>query len=171
MPRGGCGKEFILIVFRIVFPAELTPGADNLLVLVVGLYFGRALLVVGKLVVDGERRPLFIDCACLPGLASDEAGKFPVAFRVFSTGNAGKEAVGGPYEGRGDRGKAVAMISVICTPTARGEDREMNPLVVCDYLPSINTPQFWVWLSLACRGNALLCRITGNPETGLDALL
>ena len=53
-PRGGWGKELILIVFRMLFPASFTPGAFRSL--------GRAVLLApgedGILDVEGARSPL-----------------------------------------------------------------------------------------------------------------
>ncbi len=84
----------MLIVFLIVLPALLTPG--------VNFDFGSAGLppgVVGFAMCDAEgaRRPLLGTFGVrLPDFGSVADGMFPVLFRVFETGNAGKAVVGGP---------------------------------------------------------------------------
>jgi hypothetical protein len=94
-PRGGCGKAFMLIVFLMLFPAELTPGVVRNL--------GR----VEVPDVVGEGRPRFVKGARSPLLGKlggdvllfsklDKVGIAPVLFRVFVIGKAGSAVVGGP---------------------------------------------------------------------------
>lgn len=87
----------MLMVFRIVLPAPLTPG--------VVFDFGSAEPpplppgVVGFAICDdeGARRPLFGTFGVNdPGFESEKDGMFPVLLRVLDTGNAGKAVVGGP---------------------------------------------------------------------------
>ena len=94
LPRGGCGKAFMLIVFLTVFPEALTPGVVR--------NFGRVEFVagpveVGRLVVEGTRSPLFGKLGGgMPLLSKlDRVGIAPVLLRAF-IGNAGSAVVGGP---------------------------------------------------------------------------
>lgn len=111
MPRGGCGKALMLIVFRIVLPAPFTPG--------VVLNLGRLTLlppgVAGaeRFDAEGARRPLLGNRGGeVLILESVMVGMFPVLFRVFVVGKAGKAVVGGPYEGLDGRGIAAAIMNV-----------------------------------------------------------
>jgi hypothetical protein len=90
-PRGGCGKAFTLIVFRIVFPAPLTPGVA----LSFGRLFGGDEGGSGVLVLEGARRPLFGKGVENPAV-STTVGIPPVLFLVLVVGIAGKAEVGGP---------------------------------------------------------------------------
>lgn len=109
-PRGGCGNELILTVFRSVLPAALTaPMAFTLARLlergnvVVGTGVG------GVKILEGARRPLLgVDGADFTGACD---GIFSVLFRVLCTGKAGNAILGGPFEDRDGRGKAVAISS------------------------------------------------------------
>lgn len=106
-PRGGCGKALMLIVFRIVFPAEFTPGGLPKTLGVVRS-FGRAGLlppgVDGRLDVEGARRPLL---PIPPAFRLEAVGTSPLLFRVF--GSAGKGDVGAPWDGPECRGIDVAI--------------------------------------------------------------
>lgn len=95
MPRGGCGKALMLIVFLMVLPAPFTPG--------VNFDFGSVELLLGvvgwvRCVAEGARRPLFgrLGGGTRDVLDSDPAGMFPVLFLVFETGKAGRAVLGGP---------------------------------------------------------------------------
>lgn len=99
----------MLMVFRSVFPAALTPGAfprnlgredvDEI---------GDEGADVGWRDCDGARRPLFgrLDPA---SLGSDGVGIPPVLLRVFAAGIAGKADVGG-LVGRGKAGAGDAIV-------------------------------------------------------------
>jgi hypothetical protein len=93
-PRGGCGKAFMLIVFRIVLPAEFTAGPSPMALEVVR-NLGRAVLlppgVDGRPEDEGARSPLL---APPPTRRLETVGTIPTLFRVF--GRAGNAAVGGP---------------------------------------------------------------------------
>jgi hypothetical protein len=107
-PRGGCGNEFILTVFRMVFPALLIPDTAR--------GCGKAEVGAGvaggrKVEVDGARSPLFGVFA--PDFLLGELEIPPVLFLVLVTGRAGNATVGGPFDGRDGRGSVVA-ISVKC---------------------------------------------------------
>jgi hypothetical protein len=113
-PRGGCGKAFMLIVFRIVLPAAFTPGAAVALpVPGVVRSLGRPVFGGGVLVVDGALRPLLGRGVCSPIRESDGIVNAPILFRVLSAGKAGSADVGGPYDGRAGRGMVVAIVIVI----------------------------------------------------------
>lgn len=90
-PLGGCGKELMLIVFLIVFPALFAPGVVR--------GFGRALLppgvVGGRWDDEGVRRPLF-GRLLVPALELESVGIAPVLLRIFVAGIAGNAVVGGP---------------------------------------------------------------------------
>ena len=98
---GGWGNELILTVFLIVLPALLTAGGP--------LGVGRAVVGAGegggpvRTLADGARKPLFGVVGLAVGVAEPE-----VDFRGFGRGKAGKEELGGPFEGR-DLGKVVVM--------------------------------------------------------------
>lgn len=106
-PRGGCGKELILMVFLTLFPAPVAPA--------VARNFGRLVpdpgVVGGGIPEDegarnedfGRRGELSIL------LRSDVVGTLPVLLRVLAVGNAGNALVGGPYAGPAGRGIAAAM--------------------------------------------------------------
>lgn len=103
-PRGGCGKAFILTVFRIVLPAAFMPGVVR--------NFGRVVdsAVDGdKLVLEGARIPLFGRGVWDSTPTSGDVGIIPVLFRDFA-GIGGSAVVGGPYEGREGLGMVVAML-------------------------------------------------------------
>lgn len=103
----------MLMVFLIDFPAALTPGSCRV--------FGSGevgLLPPGVGVVgsescecEGARSPLLGRFGVeVDDLNSDDiVGIPPVLLRVFWVGNAGKAAVGGPYEGLEGRGIDAAM--------------------------------------------------------------
>lgn len=90
IPRGGCGKALMLIVFRIVLPATFTPGVD--------LNFGRVFCkdaLKSGVPPEGARSPLFGKGVENP-LESGIVGIAPMLFLVLVVGNAGKADVGGP---------------------------------------------------------------------------
>lgn len=101
MRLGGRGNELMLTVFLIVLPALLNAGAP--------LGVGKAAVGAGegggpRTLLDGARNPLFGVVGLLFGVAIP-----PVLFRVLVIGRAGKEELGGPFDGRG-RGKVVVMM-------------------------------------------------------------
>jgi hypothetical protein len=91
-PRGGCGKELMLIVFRIVLPSAFVPAGRALSF---GSVLGRARLVSGVLPMDGDRSPVF-GRGIVRSFESGNVGIAPVLFLVFVVGIAGKAEVGGP---------------------------------------------------------------------------
>lgn len=101
-PRGGCGNEFMLTVFRIVFPGACIFDTD--------LGWGRAVVGAGVGVTseeDGARKPLFgVDVAeRFTGVGSPAA-----LFRVLPMGKAGRATFGGPFDGRlAGRGMVVIV--------------------------------------------------------------
>jgi len=104
-PRGGCGKALMLIVFRIDFPAALTPDTARIL--------GReppALGVVGSDDVEGARSELLGKLGIESERSSGEVCMPPVLLRVFFDGNAGSAVVGGPYDGLDGLGSEAAMM-------------------------------------------------------------
>ena len=107
-PRGGCGNALILIVFLIVFPAALTPGAVRNLGRVV---FPPGVVGGGRCDVEGARSPLFGRLGVDPVSKSETVGMLPVLLRVFVVGKAGSADVGGPYDGLDGRGIEAAMAS------------------------------------------------------------
>jgi len=127
-PLGGCGKAFMLMVFRNVLPAPFTPGAVRSL--------GNAVPPpgvvgkLGKLDDEGARRPLFPEVAC----RLETVGTIPVLFLVF--GNAGSAVVGGPYDGR-----PVVV--------GRGIDAAIVDFrMVCEKLPWVDQKTHQVFFSL-----------------------
>ena len=103
IPRGGCGNEFMLIVFRTVFPAEFTPGV---------LLCFCSVLDPASNPLEGARSPLLgrgVERPC----ESTGVGMPPVLLRVFCDGMGGNADVGGPMDGRDDRGNDVA-IAYVC---------------------------------------------------------
>jgi hypothetical protein len=106
-PRGGCGKAFILMVFRIVLPAAFTACVVR--------NFGS----VADSAVDGDtpalegaRMPLLGSGVWDPILVSSDVVVVPVLFRDFATGIGGNAVVGGPHDGREGRGRVVAMLKL-----------------------------------------------------------
>lgn len=90
-PRGGCGNELMLIVFRIVLPCEFVPAG---IVLSFGSVLGKARPVSGG-PPDGDRRPV-LGRGIVRSFESVNVGMAPVLFLVFVVGMAGKAEVGGP---------------------------------------------------------------------------
>lgn len=90
-PRGGCGKELMLIVLRIVLPCEFVPAGR---VLSFGSVLGKARPVSGG-PPDGDRR-LVLGRGIVRSFESVNVGIAPVLFLVFVVGIAGKAEVGGP---------------------------------------------------------------------------
>jgi hypothetical protein len=90
-PRGGCGKELMLIVFLIVLPCAFVPGR----VLSFGSVLGRARLVSGVLPMEGDRSPVF-GRGIVRSFEPENVGMAPVLFLVFVVGIAGNAEVGGP---------------------------------------------------------------------------
>jgi hypothetical protein len=107
-PRGGCGNEFMLIAFLIVFPAALTPGPG-------GRNFCKLLVAAGVVgsvlkMLEGALNPLFGSGVVYPDV-SIEVGIPPVLFLVFGIGIAGNAVVGGgAYEGLGVLGNEVVIV-------------------------------------------------------------
>lgn len=114
--RGGCGKEFMLTVFRTVLaPAPTVETARG---------WGRAVVGAGvaggkKVVVEGARRPLL---GVLGAVLPTGVETLPVLLRVFPTGSAGRAALGGPLDGRDALGSAVAISNY--DPAVAGEKRK-----------------------------------------------
>lgn len=99
----------MLIVFRNVFPDELTPGDRT---------FGNdVLLRFGDKGSDrlccceGARKPLLGRLGAVEALKLETVGMFPVLLRVF--GSAGNADVGGPIEGLEGRGIDAIVIAQI----------------------------------------------------------
>lgn len=90
-PRGGCGKELMLIVLRIVLPCEFVPAGR---VLSFGSVLGKARLVSGG-PPDDDRSPV-LGRGIVRSFESVNVGIAPVLFLVFVVGIAGKAEVGGP---------------------------------------------------------------------------
>lgn len=106
-PRGGCGKELMLMVFLRVLPAAFTPGVVRnfgRLVLDPGVTGGGIPEEEGARNEDLGRRGG--DSSSL--LRSGVDGLLSAPLRVL-VGNAGKAVVGGPYAGLEGRGMAAAM--------------------------------------------------------------
>ena len=127
IPRGGCGNALMLMVFRNVFPAPFTPG--------VVLSLGKTVLPPGvvraaRFECEGARIPLFGNRGGeVLVLESDMVGMFPVLFRVFVVGSAGRAEVGGPYEGLDGRGSAAAIViyfRLYQDLALRGEDDDIE---------------------------------------------
>lgn len=102
----------MLTVFRIVLPAALIPETPR--------GCGKAEVGAGdaggRKVEEGARSPLFGVFGVSFGAG---LGRAPVLLRVLPTGKAGRATFGGPFDGRGGLGSAVAMAEV-CWKTAQG---------------------------------------------------
>lgn len=109
-PRGGCGKEFMLIVLRKVLPDEFMPGER--------IFGNDELLRFGDDGSDrlcgceGARKPLLGRLGAVEASKLESVGIFPVLLRVF--GNAGSADVGGPIEGLAGRGMDAIVVARIC---------------------------------------------------------
>jgi len=99
--RGGCGKELMLTVLRMVLPAPLMPETER----GCGKAPVGAGLAGGRYVEDGARNPVF-------GVAGVDL-VLPVLLRVFDTGNAGSADVGGASDGREGRGIEFDMLAAV----------------------------------------------------------
>ena len=97
----------MLIVFLTVFPTALTPGVC----LGFCRLFGIGILSCWFWFPDGARSPLFGNGVEYPDVSA-MVGIPPVLFLVLFVGNAGKAEVGGPRDGRADRGNDVAIVLV-----------------------------------------------------------
>ena len=89
--RGGCGKELMLIVLRIVLPCEFVPAGR---VLSFGSVLGKA-RPVSDGPPDGDRSPV-LGRGIVRSFESVNVGMAPVLFLVFVVGIAGRAEVGGP---------------------------------------------------------------------------
>jgi hypothetical protein len=100
----------ILIVFRMLFPASLTPGFRSLGRAVL-LPPGEDAMLEGMPDVEGARSPLLGRLGAASDLLNSErVGMAPVLLRVLVGGRAGKAVLGGPYEGLDGLGIAAAMM-------------------------------------------------------------
>lgn len=107
VPLGGCGKEFMLIVFRIVLPCAFVPVGR---VLSFGSVLDKARPVSGG-PPEGDRSPV-LGRGIVRSFESGNVGMAPVLFLVLVVGIAGKADVGGPKDGREGRGIDAAIVSV-----------------------------------------------------------
>lgn len=104
IPRGGCGKEFMLIVLRTVFPAALTPGVA----LGFCRLFGTGTLGSWFWLLEGARSPLLGKGVEYPDVSTIDVIP-PILFLVLLVGISGSADVGGAREGLEDRGNDVAI--------------------------------------------------------------
>lgn len=94
-PRGGCGNELMLTLFRSVFPVPLTASFGCGSADVEFDAAGVRLMVVARIPDLG-----------VPGVE----GMPPVLFRVLFTGKAGRAMLGGPSDGLAGRGNVVVIV-------------------------------------------------------------